>query len=267
MSATLYPPPSNSSNDDMGHYIHTAPTTPASSNPTILRTLVTPLASNISPIPRTNHKRILLLNASTTHSWQQPNHSGLDPTFWEDALRDVIFRYNISIHNKTGTSPYVLWHGEHPHMVKLFIFGQLGTIPVYHTKKKKLEPRADPARYMYPISPTQITVFNLRSQSYQKLRAIDFRPYDRMTDPVYIYHRALSTLISTPPYITEITPAPSSLKQGRKYPDAAQWATVHITELDSIDEQNIITWNQSPPLGKPCRPIRLTMTYKYKRDV
>ena len=119
---------------------------------------------------------------------------------------------------------------------------------------------------MYPISPTEIAILNLRTNSYQKLRSIDFRPYNRSTDPVYHLRHAFYTFTPTPLMITKTTPAPSSLSQAGKFPDAAQWAKAHNKELHSLDNKHIIKWISSPPSATHPKPIALTMAYKYKRD-
>ena len=110
------------------------------------------------------------------------HHASLDDTFWEDAIRDAAYKYNLMHHLAIDASPYSLWHATTPRPSSLYIFGQLGTNPV-HQPKTKLQPRAHPARYMYGVSDTLITVLNLRSNAYQQIRATAFRPYDARHDP------------------------------------------------------------------------------------
>ena len=71
------------------------------------------------------------------------HQSKMDDSFWEDAMRDVIFKYNITIHDAIGKSPFQIWHQHNPVLSRLFAFGEVSTVPNYQNPKKKLEPRAD----------------------------------------------------------------------------------------------------------------------------
>ncbi|CDF37501.1 unnamed protein product [Chondrus crispus] len=120
-------------------------------------------------------------------------HSKLPPAYWEDAVRDAVFKYNISYHHAIQNIPYTLWHGTPPDIDKLLIFGQLGTVPILKTPKQKLQPRAQTVRYMYDIDPKHVKVYNLVTRTYQTVRTINFAPYDRNTDPTCTTAAAFST--------------------------------------------------------------------------
>lgn len=87
----------------------------------------------------------------------------------------------LLLHNAISTLPYHLWHKHKPIMSRIFAFGQLSTVPFY-APKTKLEPRADPARYLYPTSVQYIAVLHLRTSQCQHLRELDFDPYDKKSN-------------------------------------------------------------------------------------
>ena len=191
----------------------------------------------------------------------------LDERYWEDAARDTLFKYNLLHHDSINTSPYNKWHGTQPRMTRIYTFGQLGSIPIY-APKKKLESRADPARYMYPTSLHTIVVVNLRTQQYQQIRAVDFHPYQKEQDPTTTTTIAFKTKTQyTPPipkHIDTNTPPPTTLRQARKYPDADKWKQAHDAELQNLDQYDSIKWlprDFEPPTEAI---IPLMMLYKYK---
>eukprot|EP00737_Agarophyton_chilense_P000081 gb/GEZJ01000098.1/.p1 GENE.gb/GEZJ01000098.1/~~gb/GEZJ01000098.1/.p1 ORF type:complete len:345 (-),score=17.43 gb/GEZJ01000098.1/:7035-8069(-) len=53
----------------------------------------------------------------------------LHHTYWEDAARDTVFKYNLLHHATTETSSYQLWYGQTPQLKYIYTFGELGTIP------------------------------------------------------------------------------------------------------------------------------------------
>ena len=192
----------------------------------------------------------------------------LSDQYWEDAARDTIFKYNLLHHDSINTSPYAMWHGRAPAMARIFTFGQLGTIPLY-APKKKLEPRASPARYMYPTTMHHIVVLNLTTNQYQQVRASDFHTYQKERDPTATTTVAFKTKTNyhqPPPKIIETTTKPPvTLTQARHYPDAKKWQQAHDTELQNLDHHNSIEWlpqNFHPPRNAV---IPLMMLYRYKR--
>ena len=129
-----------------------------------------------------------------------------------------------------------MWYGTIPHITTLFTFGQLGTAPVY-APKTKLAARADPVRYMYANDLSNITVFNLKTLRYQRLRCLDFKPYYRATDPAYHTQHAFSTFSTTIPHtISNTTPAPRTHAQAKQYPDSHLWSKAHNSELEALDK-------------------------------
>lgn len=108
-----------------------------------------------------------------------------------------------------------------------------------------------------------------------KVRAAEFRRYDRKLDPSTLaFHvpRAFKTI--TAAYkrralteITSATPPPANPSMARKYPDRDQWAAAHDKELDQLDYQKVATWcyhNKELPKGSIVIP--LTVHYRYKRN-
>lgn len=102
----------------------------------------------------------------------------LDDTHWEDAARDTIFKYNLMHHATTKTSPYQLWYKAQPAIKRLFTFGQLGTIPVY-APKKKLDSRAEPARYMYATSLTHVMILTFEQRTSTPITDKQTQPLPR----------------------------------------------------------------------------------------
>ena len=208
------------------------------------------------------------------------HHAALPPQFWEDAVRDVAFKYNIMRHSATQQSPWTLWHGRQAHMTCIFTFGQIGTAPV-HAHKTKLQGQSEPARYMYPISETHVMTRTIRNSRYRIIRAIDFRPYARHQDPKYTSSQAFKvtpsrhkthqrtrtpTRLNPPPStIDATTPATRHFHAARQYPDAQQWAAAHNDELDTLEKQRTIKWIPETKVPPGEKLIPLTMTYRYKR--
>ena len=185
-------------------------------------------------------------------------------------MKDVVFKYNITLHDSTGKSPYQLWHKKTPLPTRLFAFGQLGTIPNYRQQKTKFEAGADPARDMHNISLTHIVALNMRTNQYTHLRSIDFRPYFHHLDPLFSNPQALISskhpTLPVPQTITPTTPAPTSIGQARLYPDHNQWAIAHDEELDKLDNTETIEWITDTEIPPGTKLIPLKITYRYKRS-
>eukprot|EP00178_Gracilaria_changii_P023027 TRINITY_DN68_c0_g1_i13.p1 TRINITY_DN68_c0_g1~~TRINITY_DN68_c0_g1_i13.p1 ORF type:complete len:1094 (-),score=78.92 TRINITY_DN68_c0_g1_i13:769-4050(-) len=193
----------------------------------------------------------------------------LGAEYWEDAAKDTIFKYNIMHHSAIDTSPYHMWHGSLPNLQRIFTFGQLGTVPVF-SPKKKLEPRADPARYMYPTTLHHVVIINLRTNQYQQIRALDFHPYHKTKDPTQTstnaYKARANTRAQTPTNITVHTPPPATLQQARHYPDAPNWKKAHDDELENLDQHDSIQWLPRDFVPPKEAVIPLMMLYRYKRS-
>lgn len=147
--------------------------------------------------------------------------------YWEDAVRDTIFKYNVLHHSSFSMSPYHLWYGHKPHLPCMFTFGQRGMIPIY-APKKEMDHRAEPEQYMYVTSLNTAMALNIQTQQYQHIRTLDVHTYHNSTDPTiphlqtfrmkttpltfYIHHprRAPTLHLSTGPKI----PRRSSLESG-----------------------------------------------------
>lgn len=195
------------------------------------------------------------------------HHAQLDDTHWEDAVRDVAFKYNLTYHTATQHSPYQLWHQQTPPPIPLFPFGQLGHIPDY-SPKKKLQHRAHPARYLYGISLTHIMIHNLKTNACHTIRNVDFKPYHKHADPTITFATANKTvtLHRAPHFITPHTPPPLSRQQARKYPDAAEWEIAHNSELDILEKQHTFEWVPTHTIHPKTKLIPLMMLYRYKRS-
>ena len=90
-------------------------------------------------------------------------------------MRDVAFKYNIMRHSATQESPCTIWHGRQARMTCIYTFGQIGTAPI-HAHETKLQGRSDPARYMYPMSETQIMTITIRNLRYRFIQRSTSNP-------------------------------------------------------------------------------------------
>ena len=139
-------------------------------------------------------------------------HANLPPVFWEDAVRDAVFMYNITRHSVAQQLPFTDWFGSAPSITRLFAFGQLGTATVKTdpAKVRKLDPRSYPARYMYAVDLQDIVVRNMRTQQYLRVRATDFQPYTPLHDPLHTTRTAFKCHLPhpDPEAIDAATPAP-----------------------------------------------------------
>lgn len=108
-------------------------------------------------------------------------HSKLPAGYWQDAVMDAVFKYNITYHHSIQNIPYTLWHGSTPKIAQRHIFGELGSIPISKGPKTKLQLRAHPERYMYAIDDKHIkkcsisTPTNMHPYEQQTLRSRKFR--------------------------------------------------------------------------------------------
>ncbi len=92
--------------------------------------------------------------------------SNLDNTFWEDTVRDAVFKYNLLYHQVTNSIPYIVWTGSPPHIPKLFSIGELGHIPIFKDNKPKLQPRAHAVRYVLEHDTHHIELFKITTKKY-----------------------------------------------------------------------------------------------------
>ena len=68
------------------------------------------------------------------------HHAKLPTPYWEDAVRDTAFTYNIIPHSTTGKPPYTQWHGQSIETCRLLTFGEISTISC--NPNKNLTPEA-----------------------------------------------------------------------------------------------------------------------------
>ena len=192
-------------------------------------------------------------------------HSGLAPAFWEDALRDATFKYNIIRHICISQLPFTTWYGHSPPPSKLF--GAI-THLCRARRQEKLHARSFPSSYMYPVNFTNFVVLNLHNGHYKQVRVADFKPYNLLADSVRFYSTAFKC---HPPHrdpriIKKTTAAPASVKQARRYPDGDKWREAHNSKLDKIDTLKAIQWIPDDKITHTARLIPLTMNYRYKRS-
>lgn len=103
-------------------------------------------------------------------------HSGLPLTYWSVAALDVIDKMNyLPVQRKTGTKqpPNSTLY---PNLIPkgLLSFGQRGYIVDTTPKKKKLAPRAIPARYLRALTHAQYLVFLPHENKTRLIRPAEF---------------------------------------------------------------------------------------------
>ena len=203
-------------------------------------------------------------------------HSKLHAVYWQDALHDAVFKYNITYHHGVKGIPHTLWYQAKPQVKKILAFGQLGFTPILKPNMPKLHSKATQVRYMYAYDETHICVQNIESRRYSKMRAADFRAYHKQSDPcentntVYRTQRTprkkSRNTVHIPNKIENTTVAPKTLKQAQQYPDADKWGQAHDKELDQLDKMQAIDWQSQTASNSRKDIIPTTMTYRYKRD-
>lgn len=120
---------------------------------------------------------------------------------------------------------------------------------------------------MYTPELTQISDITITDIKPHKVREIDFKPLHIAEDPAIVLGIAFAARAPTPTP-TEITPdtlLPAYIGAARRYPDAAQWANGHNSELDQLDPLKAIDWLEATSIPADVKPLSLTITYKYKR--
>ena len=120
---------------------------------------------------------------------------------------------------------------------------------------------------MYGISQQFIMVINLSTNRYHPIRATDFKPYDRSTDPTYHTTAALRTHVTTPPpaSISSGTSERKTHAQPTKYSDGVTCSKAHNTELYGIDSNGTVHWLPDSDIPPDTKLMPLKMTYRYKR--
>ena len=121
---------------------------------------------------------------------------------------------------------------------------------------------------MYPVDFTNVFILNLHNGQYKQVRAVDFKPYHLVADPVRYFSTAFKCHLPhrDPEIITTTTLPPASLNQARRYPDANKWREAHNSELDKIDALQSIQWISDDKIAHTARLIPLNMNYRYKRS-
>ena len=194
-------------------------------------------------------------------------HANLPATYWENAIRDAAYKYNILPHSATHQAPYTLWHDQPAKPKQLLIFGQLWTVPVY-AHKKKLESRSRLVRYMFANNPRSTTVQDTHTNQYHKVRTQDFLPYTKAHDPAITTTAVLRTTSpsSPPPTLQITTPDPRTIQETRNYPDVQEWARARDAELSKLDDSKTIKWIPYSTIPKHEKLIPFNMTFRYIRD-
>eukprot|EP00177_Eucheuma_denticulatum_P000730 GFKZ01001312.1.p1 GENE.GFKZ01001312.1~~GFKZ01001312.1.p1 ORF type:complete len:306 (+),score=11.41 GFKZ01001312.1:1491-2408(+) len=99
--------------------------------------------------------------------------------YWEYAMRDAVFKYNITRLSTASQLPQTKWRGKAPPIQLLYAVGQISTAYAHRDRNRvrKLNSRAFPARYLYAATTATIGVQELQKGKIQRIRAINFQPY------------------------------------------------------------------------------------------
>ena len=122
------------------------------------------------------------------------NHSSPPTAYWEDAVRDSAFEYNLMLHKAVENSPHALFHKRKPKIPQIIAFDKPRIIPI-HAPEQKLQARALQVRYSYGISEQLVRVQDIYTGSYRTARAADFVPYHRTMDPTAITPHAFCIVV------------------------------------------------------------------------
>lgn len=105
--------------------------------------------SYITTVPYTPQEKSIAerFNRTILNIARDLSHSKLPPQYWEPAVGDALYKYNMTIQTVKRTLPFTDWQQRPPDVRRFFSFGQLGTIPSL-TTLKKLESRCIPVPYL-----------------------------------------------------------------------------------------------------------------------
>lgn len=187
-------------------------------------------------------------------------------------MKDVLCKYNLTLHDATRKFLYQLWHHRSPDISRLFAFGQQKTISSYMKHEDKPDSQANPACYLQKISPIPIVAFNLRMNQYKQPRSMDFGPYYHHLGLRYPASNFISLCdsqavihLSHSPF-SRTTPPPATLHQLQKYSDVEYWSTAHEGELETLDTNNTIVWISDRQIPPSAKLNSLKIKYRYKRS-
>lgn len=202
------------------------------------------------------------------------SHSQLSDQHWDAEVLDATFKYNSIPHSVTKQIPHNAWFHVTSDLEHFVPFGNYGTV-VNEIVQGKLSSHSEAVQYLYPVDRAHFQVIDIHNGRNQKVRAKDFRLYDKNLDPCTMTTsspKAFKTNAAAykrpiPTDIFSSTPAPANPAMARKYPDRAKWAIAHDSELDQLDEQKVATWcYHKKDLPPGAIVIPLTMHYRYKRN-
>lgn len=184
------------------------------------------------------------------------------------AVYDATLKYNEIPKSPRQASPTRARLPSAPVPNILFHICVSGCIRVPAVKRKtKFQYRARSAGYLYAIYHMYVVVIRTDTTSLERVRASYFHPPDRSLNvTLSLFHTFKYTSSFTIPHvIDQATPTPANPTLAQRYTDAAQWAIAHDAELGQLEQQSAIVWIKPESVHPACKPIRLTMPYKYSR--
>ena len=124
--------------------------------------------------------------------WEALRTAGMDWSYWTWALLDAVDKYNQLPHGATGNSPHETWFADKaPSLQHLYIFGQLGYVPVMAKKQKqKHRDRGKLVRYLRRDGEQHIWTESATGE-IRRYRGTDFHPYFDHRDPATVFHLSL----------------------------------------------------------------------------
>lgn len=105
--------------------------------------------------------------------------SNMSWKYWTWALLDVVDKYNQLPHSSTRQTPHELWFDSPaPNLSNLFIFGQLGYVPVMNKTVRNMKFR-DRGRLVWSLGRdnTRRIIVEITDDSILRHRGTDFHPY------------------------------------------------------------------------------------------
>lgn len=136
----------------------------------------------------------------------------MDYYYWSYAMRDIVFKQSLLVHQTTERFPYVEWHGELIVLPKAPVFGKIGYAPKL-LAGDKLTDRGIVCRYMDMFDLKNILVQGQDGSKYG-IRLSYFHAVDMTTYPAQRHHMEFagySDRVSTVPQNADPAPSHSSI--------------------------------------------------------
>lgn len=155
-------------------------------------------------------------------------HANIEPTLWQFAVMDAVYKYNIMPHYIAKAAPASKWMHNWTPPSFVFPFCTIGMIPDPRPKLK-LANRGCPVRFLYNICNKIICVLMLDTHKTATARLEYLKPHHPNLDPATTLASAIQCKFTAPPPSTSKTGTAQaiSLQVARLYPYCDKWEIAH----------------------------------------